>query len=544
MIGDQTSSLMASAAHLLGQGAALSEQARDIEAITYFRRAVQLAPDFPDAQYELGSALHRTRQLEDAAQVFQKLLAAAPAHVPAMLALGGVLIDAKRPIEAEIPLRRALEESAPQGLKAALHTNLALALRRQRKDKEALLNYDTAMSLDPALPGLEIHRAEALQNLNRYDEAITAYRAALAREPLNPHIHRLYNDLLYRLNRSDEYLKSYDRVPTTHDLQLGKALFLTQDQRGEEAYAIYRSLLIGDPYNRVAAAGAAKALIMVKRYDEAANALDVALTRHGGDTGLLSRAAEVAILQGDPQKALALCAQGLGVAHYDQNCLATMSAAFRMMEDERDETLNGYDSFVQVFDLEPPEGFSNMEDFNAELCASLDRVHPQTREYINQSLRGGTQTSDHIFGAGHILVELLQRRIAEALRRYIEAQKEDDTHPFLSRRSRHFEYSGSWSSRLKDCGFHVNHIHPQGWISSCYYAGVPEAVKDEKARAGWIKFGEPGFDLVLKNPVRRAIQPMPGRLVLFPSYMWHGTIPFHGATPRTTIAFDVVPAGT
>jgi Putative 2OG-Fe(II) oxygenase len=39
------------------------------------------------------------------------------------------------------------------------------------------------------------------------------------------------------------------------------------------------------------------------------------------------------------------------------------------------------------------------------------------------------------------------------------------------------------------------------------------------------------------------VQPAPGRLVLFPSYMWHGTIPFHDAQPRTTIAFDVVPAG-
>jgi hypothetical protein len=41
--------------------------------------------------------------------------------------------------------------------------------------------------------------------------------------------------------------------------------------------------------------------------------------------------------------------------------------------------------------------------------------------------------------------------------------------------------------------------------------------------------------------VRRAVQPVPGRLVLFPSYMWHGTIPFHATTARTTIAFDAVP---
>jgi hypothetical protein len=96
---------------------------------------------------------------------------------------------------------------------------------------------------------------------------------------------------------------------------------------------------------------------------------------------------------------------------------------------------------------------------------------------------------------------------------------------------------------LRDCGFHTNHIHPEGWISSCYYVALPPAVEDTKCRQGWIKFGEPPLGVTLKNPIRRAIQPRPGRLVLFPSYMWHGTVPFHDAMPRTTIAFDVVPKG-
>jgi len=534
---------MARVTDLLRRGTALMEMTRDAEAIACFREAVRLAPDFLDAQYELGGALHRAGHLEDAAETFRKLLRAAPAHVPAKLALGGVLIDAKRPTEAEIPLRRAVAEPAPPRLKAALHTNLGLALRRQRKDEEALENYDSAMRLDPAQHGLDIHRAEAMQNLGRYDEAIAAYRAAMAREPLNPQVHRLYNDLLYRLNRTDEYLKSYDRVPGGRDLRLGKALFLSQDGRGEEAYPIYRSLLINDPYDKIAAAGAANALVAAKRYDEAAKALEGILAQDAGDAVLFSRAAEIAILQGDPKKALALCGQGLAVNRYDQNCLATVSAALRMMENERDEVLNDYDNLIQVFDLEAPEGFSRMEDFNAELCAALDHMHPETREYINQSLRGGTQTPDHIFGAGHVLVERLQERIAGALRRHIAALREDDTHPYHSRRSRRFQYAGSWSSRLKNHGFHVNHIHPEGWISSCYYVGVPDAVQNEIAREGWIKFGEPGLDLVLKNPIRRAIQPVPGRLVLFPSYMWHGTIPFHDAVARTTIAFDVSPRG-
>ena len=44
------------------------------------------------------------------------------------------------------------------------------------------------------------------------------------------------------------------------------------------------------------------------------------------------------------------------------------------------------------------------------------------------------------------------------------------------------------------------------------------------------------------NPaVHQALIAVPGRLVLFRSYLWHGTVPFRGATVRTTVAFDVLP---
>jgi hypothetical protein len=58
---------------------------------------------------------------------------------------------------------------------------------------------------------------------------------------------------------------------------------------------------------------------------------------------------------------------------------------------------------------------------------------------------------------------------------------------------------------------------------------------------GWIKFGQPAVDAPLEQPIRRSIQPVQGRLVLFPSYTWHGTVPFKDKAARTTIAFDVVP---
>jgi len=300
-------------------------------------------------------------------------------------------------------------------------------------------------------------------------------------------------------------------------------------------------VLARDPADPVAMNGVAATLAQAGRHAEAAAAFDALLSRRRNDPDICNNAAEVALMCRDPQKALGLYQRGLQLAAHNQASLAGISVALRMMGDERDELLNGYDTLIQVFDLEPPEGFSDMAEFNAELDDYLGRLHPGTREYLSQSLRGGTQTPARLFGAGHDLVERLKVRIDEAVSRYIAQLKQDEIHPFLSRRARGFRHAGSWSSRLKDCGFHINHMHPMGWISSCYYVGVPQAAKDETARQGWIKFGEPSFDVDLANPIRRAIQPVPGRLVLFPSYMWHGTIPFHDAQARTTIAFDAVP---
>ncbi len=132
-------------------------------------------------------------------------------------------------------------------------------------------------------------------------------------------------------------------------------------------------------------------------------------------------------------------------------------------------------------------------------------------------------------------IETLNEPIAE----YRAANGNDPAHPLRGRNHGDAVLSGCWSVRLKRGGFHVNHVHPEGWISSAYYAEVPDEVEDASSKNGWIKFGEPRYP-VSGAVAERYIQPKQGRLVLFPSYMWHGTMPIRGDEPRMTIAFDVV----
>lgn len=513
---------------------------RHDEAVEVFAETFRLKPDYAEAYFEAGTTLQQLGRLDQAEAVFRQWLKALPDNVRGKLALAELLIALQRPGEAAPLLREALAQPVPPQMRGTLHQQLALSLLRQGKDEEALEHFEISASLNPETR-TDAFRAEILQKRKRYQDAANLSSSLVAREPENPQWHKLHNDLMYRLGSAD-YLKSFDRAPKTVELLLSKAYFLAHEKRAEEAHQAYSEALGLSPDNKIAATGLGNILTMMKRPGEAQAVLESLLSRHGDEPNLLVSIAEAALAAGDPEKAVAFSERSVAQTPHDQLALAILGTAWRVLGDVRDEELNGYDSLIRIFDLDPPEGFSDMESFNAELNAWLDRIHPATREYLDQSLRNGSQTPDKLFGAGHDLVERLQRRIREAITRYVAEMKEDDRHPLLSRKSRNFDYTGSWSSRLRDCGFHTNHVHPEGWISSCYYVALPRAVEDEQTRQGWIKFGEPALDVTLKNPIRRAIQPRPGRLVLFPSYMWHGTIPFRDTKPRTTIAFDVVPS--
>ena len=74
-----------------------------------------------------------------------------------------------------------------------------------------------------------------------------------------------------------------------------------------------------------------------------------------------------------------------------------LGIASRMMEGGRKDFLDGCDTLVRSFD--PPEEFSYMASFNAELDTELDRLHPKSRELINQSLSLAQEKTGAAFAA-------------------------------------------------------------------------------------------------------------------------------------------------
>jgi len=156
-------------------------------------------------------------------------------------------------------------------------------------------------------------------------------------------------------------------------------------------------------------------------------------------------------------------------------------------------------------------------------------------------LRGGTQTPGLLFARKSKLVEQLREQISEAVADYVRRMPNGSSHPLLARKEEAFSFTHSWSCKLRSSGFHTNHVHPMGWISSAYYVSLPDELDDEAKRPGWLKFCESHLELGGDDRPEHFVRPRVGHLALFPSYFWHGTAPFQSSADRLTVAFDVVP---
>ncbi|MGS1016327.1 2OG-Fe(II) oxygenase family protein [Allosphingosinicella humi] len=209
-----------------------------------------------------------------------------------------------------------------------------------------------------------------------------------------------------------------------------------------------------------------------------------------------------------------------------------LALAWRLTQDPRWQWLEGDARFIGVYDIGDKVGSLDA------LAECLRGLHLSTYQPLEQSLRGGTQTDGPLFARIEPEIRRLRSAIVETVERHVaELPPYDPEHPLLIRKRGPVRFAGSWSVRLTGEGFHVNHVHPAGWISSAFYVALPETSMGGATHAGWLSLGE-ATELGLELPPVRMVEPKPGRLVLFPSTMWHGTRSF-AAGERLTVAFDV-----
>jgi tetratricopeptide (TPR) repeat protein len=167
----------------------LKETGQLDEAITYYKKAIQINPTYADTFNNLGLALQEKGQIEEAELAFNQAIKIDPDYAYAYYNLGNVLMEKKHIDEALTCYQKAIDIN-PDLLDA--YKNLGNALKEKGLHNDAITTYRKILRIESNRPDIYYNLGIVLKETGQLAEAIAYYQKALH---LNPAFADAHNNL-------------------------------------------------------------------------------------------------------------------------------------------------------------------------------------------------------------------------------------------------------------------------------------------------------------------------------------------------------------
>lgn len=397
-------------------------------------------------------------------------------------------------------------------------------------------------------PQAIFEEAIALQEKGDVRGALERYERLLASMPDDPQLLNIAACAHFELGETDEAEKQFRRAvrqrPDFVDAWNNLGLMLQGGGRLRDALDAYDRVRKLAPALPVAHSNAGNVNLLLERYAPARRAYEEALKLAPDDANTLCAYAKTLLGLGEWNAALAPLERALALRPGFCGALALRLVALQELgRDEAFSQLNDFDRLVDAGHIDPPEGYESLAAFNAALAKHcLNHPSLEYERSANATRKGhhsGNFARDADPGPIAHLLDIADKRAGL----YSASRPTDASHPYLAQRPEKWTHD-IWCVILGDLGYQDPHVHPGGWLSGVYYVSLPDAISEtDETCQGWIEFGRPiAYPQAKMEPRVRLCQPEEGKMILFPSYFYHRTVPFHSAQKRISIAFDLIPA--
>jgi uncharacterized protein (TIGR02466 family) len=480
----------------------LIQQLNSNQFVSVAKRASQLVLQYPREfvlHHILALALDQSQQFPQASKAYEQALKLQPDAVELWFNYAIVLTHLNQLADAEQAYRKAIALN-PQFFEA--HGNLGTLLQKQGRLDEAISSYRNGLRIQPQDARGHFNLGTALRDKGQLQDAVQSYEKAIA---LFPNYTDACNNLgeTWRdqgdMPKAVQYYQQALQLNPDHpaaNYNMGEFLYLAK--RFEEAIPYFQTSQLEDWQARIL-----YCLYKAEKFEEFKQLRDTVIK------------------------------QGPHTAPF----IATLSTHYSLNHGETDPYQFCPAGLAFVYRRNIPE-LAPGSPLLTELLQDISQADIAERKQAR--LTNGKQSAGNLFkrpeAAFRTLGELVRREFKLYQQHFQGAQCE-----LINHFPEDLEFTSSWYVKMQKGGHLDAHIHEIGWISGAVYLAMPET---EDPTEGAFEYGTHGDQYPKKhdNFPTSFIKPAVGDIVLFPSSLFHRTIPFNADAERICVAFDLKPS--
>ena len=495
------------------------------------RKAIELNPNLFKSHFLLANILTSQNKLQEAEIASRKAIKLKPNLFNYHFLLSNILIAQKRLQEAEQPLRKTIELKPDFG---EAYLNLGAILKGQGKLNQSENIIRKAIEFNPNNFNSYMLQANILLDQKKLNKSILYMQKAIELEPDNAEAHAKLGIIFRDLGKSKEA-----------ELSLRKAIGLNPD------FAMaYRDL--------------ASILMESGKTIESMKYLEKAFKLYPESEKISYNIAYTYYLQNEYNSAIRYLVNKKSIQCQTLylGCLLGMDKIdefYQVYNDLKNNKISNpaigalVDHVNEIYDNKIESTFCNStieyvlidkvtEDYFSDESINevINYLKSNEKKVKYQSLlTNGSQSSGNLFKLDYPFIKKLRTVIEHKIdiykKRFIDSKE-----GLIENWPKDYDLN-AWAVVMRKGGFLKPHNHTYGWISGSFYIKMPKL--ENKSNDGDLAFTYKDPNLPSKNKkFKTFIQKIETRdIIIFPSSLFHYTIPFDSEEERICFVFDLIP---
>jgi len=475
------------------QAVAAHQQGKFEEAERLYQEILKVEPNHQDANHNLGVLLVFLDRIPAALPLFKTATETNPKIEQFWISYGNALFKENKFKEAETSFRKVIEIKPNNFI---IYNKLGFTLQKLGKIKDAEIIYKKIIELNPNFYKAHTNLGNVQMEFGRLYEAEKSYKKAIELEPNNAPAYSNLGSVQKHLGRLEEaevnQRKSIELKPDfdSGHYNLGITLYILKQYKKAADEFMLTNLAEGQNY-------------LLKCWFELNDKINFTIQ--------LDKMLEQGII--NPVLGSFISRSNIRYGFNKKNPFCN-------------KPLN----YVLENDLTKQCDFKNIFVQTAKKILNDDTIINKTQPLLDN----GTQTSGNLFSKKNDLIEKMKDTIHSEIEKYFVNFK-DSEEGFIKNWPKSY-YLNGWLVSMKNGGKLLPHMHEHAWITCSIYINVPQ--KKVANSGNLVACLDDNED---ENNPKKIIDVVTGSICMFPSSLFHYTIPFDADEERIVLAFDVVP---